>query len=155
MDKAGLSNFDLDDLLKDTPSYLGTFSHDHVPSFKGNVPQSAIINYNDSDDLGSHWVACYKSPSKQYVEFFDSFGVYPSTRIQNKLRESNKPILYNSLPIQPKVSTKCGLYCYMYITMRERGLPPYDIINLFQPNNSTDNDRLLIDLLEDDLAIIQ
>lgn len=136
-------------MLRDTASYLGTFSHDAVPTFHANKRQSAIINYNNSNQLGSHWVAIYNDPTKKYIEFFDSFGVVPSAIIQKKMRATKKRILYNTSSIQPKDSNKCGFYTYLYIIMRERGMPPYDIIYQFTPNNSEENDRILIDLLED------
>ena len=56
-------------MLRDTASYLGTFSHDTVPTFSADRRQSAIINYNKSDQLGSHWVAIYNDPTKKYIEF--------------------------------------------------------------------------------------
>ena len=99
--------------------------------------------------MGSHWVAIYNDPKKKYIEFFDSYGVVPSSNIQKKMRATKKRILYNTSSIQPKNSNLCGLYTYFYIIMRERGMPPYDIIYHFTPNNSKENDRILIDLLED------
>jgi len=144
-----LSNFDLDEMLKKSPSYLGTFSHDTIPTFS-NERFSAIINYHNYNQEGSHWICVYNSPEKKYSEFFDSFGLPPSDKILKKLKQTGKKVLYNTSKIQNITSSKCGFYCYFYILMRDRGMNPYDILYEFEPEGKK-NDNILIDLLEDKL----
>jgi len=144
-----LSNFELDEMLKNSRSYLGTFSHDRIPDLK-NKNFSAIINYHTYEQPGSHWICIYNDPKKTYVEFYDSYGLPPSNMIIDKLKQTGKKVLYSTSKIQNITSSRCGYYCYYYIIMRDRGMNPYDIIYQFNPN-SKNNDNILIDLLEDKL----
>ena len=86
-------------MLKDSPSYLGSFSHNTIPVLK-NQNFSAIINYHTDDKPGSHWVCIYNDPKKIYVEFYDSYGLPPSNMIVDKLKQTGKRILYNTTKIQ-------------------------------------------------------
>ena len=134
-------------MLKDNPSYLGTFSHDTIPDLK-NINFSAIINYHNYKQPGSHWVAIYNDPKKKYVEFFDSYGLPPSDIIVKKLKQTGKKVLFNTSKIQNLTSSRCGYYTYFYIIMRDKGMEPYDVIYHFNPD-SKKNDNILIDILED------
>jgi len=134
-------------MLKDSPSYLGTFSHDTIPDLF-NTNFSAIINYHMHSQPGSHWVTIYNHPKKKYVEFFDSFGLPPSNIIIKKLKQTGKKVLYNTSKIQNINSSRCGYYCYLYIIMRDKGMNPYDILYQFHPDGKK-NDNILIDILED------
>ena len=64
----------IDDILKNNVNYIGTYSKDNVPLLKNN--QSTIINLQDSDKKGSHWVS-YKRIGK---------------KLDDKLKENNKLI---------------------------------------------------------------
>ena len=50
-----MSNFKVDEILKHNKNYIGTYSKDNVPILENN--QSTIINLQDSDKKGSHWVS--------------------------------------------------------------------------------------------------
>ena len=65
-----MSNLKIDEILKHDKNYIGTFSKNDVPILKNN--QSTIINLQDSDKNGSHWV-CYKKIGK--IFYFDSYAV--------------------------------------------------------------------------------
>ena len=53
-----MSNLKIDEILKHDKNYIGTYSKDNVPILKNN--QSTIINLQDSDKNGSHWVSYKK-----------------------------------------------------------------------------------------------
>ena len=59
-----------------------------------NEPKSqecGILNLDDADGPGTHWVAYYKN--KNYKEYFDSFGnLQPPVELINYLKP---PIYYN------------------------------------------------------------
>ena len=51
-----MSNLKIDEILKNDKNYIGTYSVKIiVPVLKNN--QSTIINLQDSDKIGSHWVS--------------------------------------------------------------------------------------------------
>ena len=54
-----MSNLKIDDILKNNVNYIGTFSKDNVSLLKNN--QSTIINLQDSDKSGTHWISYKKN----------------------------------------------------------------------------------------------
>lgn len=143
--------YELDNLLNFHSHYLGNFSHDKIPTLT-NKPFSLIVNYHNSNQPGSHWVALFHHPKQQYVKFFDSYGLPPSNIIQYKCRQylNNKKILYSTSRIQHNLSTYCGLYCVYFINLCDEGVSYYDILYQFNPNGSFNNDKLLEDKLLND-----
>ena len=61
-------------LFKNNLNYLGTFPKDLLQSSSKNK-FGLIINTDNSDMPGEHWVAIFKNNNK--VEYFDSFGLPP------------------------------------------------------------------------------
>ena len=66
-----MSNLKIDEILKHVKNYIGTFSKDNCPVLKND--QSTIINLQDSDKNGSHWVSYCKRNDKLF--YFDSYAV--------------------------------------------------------------------------------
>ena len=66
-----MSNLEIGKILRYDKNYIGTFSKDNFPVLKNN--QSTIINLQDSDKNGSHWVSYKKIGNKIY--YFCSYGV--------------------------------------------------------------------------------
>ena len=58
LDNYPISNIKIDGILKHDKNYIGKFSKDNVTLLKNN--QSTIINLQDSDKSGSHWVSYKK-----------------------------------------------------------------------------------------------
>ena len=59
-----MSNLNIDEILQHDKNYIGTYSKDNAPILKNN--QSTIINLQNSDKIGSHWI-CYK---KLIIKYF-------------------------------------------------------------------------------------
>ena len=49
-----ISNFKINESLKNNKNYIGTFSKNNVPILKNN--QSTIVNLANSNDKRSHWI---------------------------------------------------------------------------------------------------
>ena len=47
-----ISNFKINEILKNNKNYIGTFSKNNVPKLKNN--QSTIVNLANSNNKGSH-----------------------------------------------------------------------------------------------------
>jgi hypothetical protein len=96
-----------------------------------------------SSGPGTHWVCYFNDPSSKYVEYYDSFGIPPSTPTQKYLKTSTKPIRYQTNPIQSIISAACGYYCIDYIKERLAGRHPVDIVYKFAQDSNLSNDSLL------------
>ena len=60
-----MSNLKIDEILKNDKNYIGKFSKDNAPLLKNN--QSTIINLQDSNKMGSHWVSYKKLVIKYFI----------------------------------------------------------------------------------------
>ena len=130
--------------MKNTKGFIGVYAHDQLPNIKMNSG-SAIINYNNHDQGGSHWIAVYNH------EFFDSFGIVPSDINQEWMRKSfnvkEGDIKYSSTQIQNNSSVMCGFYCIYYIKARQQGISQYDIIHNTFGFNTKENEEKLLSVL--------
>lgn len=97
-----------------------------------NKPSVTIINYDNCDEPGSHWVCVYCTTSGS-IEFFDSYGIRPIIpKLMTKLQaNSTKTITYNSFALQG-LSTVCGQYCVIFTLLRARGYSFHDVISMFR-----------------------
>ena len=66
-----MSILKIDYMLENNVNYIGTYSKDNTPILKNN--QSTIINLQDSNLPGSHWVSYKKIGKKIFA--FDSYGL--------------------------------------------------------------------------------
>ena len=86
-----MSNLKIDEILKHDKNYIGTFSKDNVPLLKNN--QSTIINLQNSDKSGSHWVSFKKIGNK--IFYFDRYGVaYVPDIIKNNIQIINLFVIF-------------------------------------------------------------
>ena len=60
-----MNNLKIDDVLKNNVNYIGTYSKNNVPILKIN--QLTIINQQDSDKQGSHWVSYKRLVIKYFI----------------------------------------------------------------------------------------
>lgn len=87
---------------------------------KDNLPkkiwknENAIINLDDSNGNGTHWV-CYKKIGDS-VFYFDSFGnIPPPLELRRYFRSTNR-ILYNYERFQRENTVICGHLCLEFLT---------------------------------------
>ena len=67
-----ISNFEINEILKNNKEYIGNFSKNNVPILKNN--QSTIFNLANSYDKGTHWIAM-KFIDKKLFHFY-SYGIF-------------------------------------------------------------------------------
>ena len=105
-----MSNLKIDEILKHDKEYIGTYSKDNVHVLKNN--QSTIINLQDSDKNGSHWVSYKKIFNK--IFYFDSYGVaYIPDIIKNQYPKHK--FICNIYRVQSIDSIQCGRYCILLV----------------------------------------
>ena len=85
----GLSNFELVKYAKELkiPNFRGVFMRDTLPK-KVKLHECAIMNFNKSSQVGSHWVCYYKDPHHRI--YFDSFGQVTPMDIQKYLKTNKE-----------------------------------------------------------------
>ena len=77
------------------------------------LPGSYIVNLNNSDKPGSHWICFYLNNGVAY--YFDSFGVSPPLEVLKFIKRYTRRIYINDKTIQKLNSGGCGLYCLMFL----------------------------------------
>ena len=75
--------------------------------------ECGIVNLDNDDGPGTHWVAYYKN--KNYKEYFDSFGnLQPPIELVEYLQP---PIYYNYEQKQKFNTVICGQLCLKFLIM--------------------------------------
>ena len=120
-----MSNLKIDKILQHDKNYIGTNSKDNVPILKNN--QSTIINLQDSDKKGSHWVSYCKRNDK--IFYFDLYGIaFVNNFIKNQY--PNHKFISNIYRIQSIDSNQCGRFCILFVK--------------FNVKNENDNNNFLL-----------
>ena len=120
-------------LSLDPPSreiFRGIFAIDELPNRSSHG--AYVVNYDESDKPGSHWVAIYVEAGS--VEYFDSFGQPPlDERLQTFVGEY---YTYNPFQLQQTLGNACGFYCTYFILKRSRQVQSNDILRFLIRKNS-------------------
>lgn len=98
-----LNTNDILKVSKYIPHFRGVFMRDRLPKSPQDK-ESGIINLDNHDGPGTHWVAYYKD--KSHMEYFDSFGnLQPPKELKKYL---GKNIFYNYDSYQTYDTFICG-----------------------------------------------
>lgn len=101
----GLSNFDLEEILKGVKNFNGVYAKDRLPQpIKNGWYIINLQNFNDGE--GTHWT-CFKY-SPKVIEYYDAFGFPPPIEVMKLAKGS---INWSPKQIQNINSTACGWYC--------------------------------------------
>ena len=91
--------------------FSGVIMKDEVVKMPVYDKQFFIVNYDKSNQEGSHWVAVVKN--KNVVYHFGSYGLPPLQIIKSKF--SKYKIYYSDTPMQLDNSSICGYLCLKFI----------------------------------------
>ena len=89
---------------------MGCFSKDQIKLIENN--KNMIINLQDSNQSGSHWIALKRVNNTIFV--FDSFGIGYIPMDIFKIYKNYK-IITNIYRIQDISSNLCGMFCILFI----------------------------------------
>ena len=129
-----ISNFKINEILKNDKNYIGTFSKDNVPILKNN--QSTIVNLADSNKTGTHWVGMKFISNKLF--YFDSYAI---PFIPDIIKKQYDKIITNIYRIQSIDSNECGKFCIMFIKTNIQNESDYiKFLLQFNKNNFEKND---------------
>ena len=133
-----LSNIFINNLLKDFRNFIGCFSKDQLSLIENN--KSIIINLNNSNQPGSHWIALKRVDNVIYM--FDSFSIeYLPIGIFKTFK--NLKIITNIYRIQDISSNLCGMFCVLYILYDIKNKNDFTkFLTLFNSNNFLKNELI-------------
>lgn len=111
------------------PNFGGVIAADQIKELPKKLPIGFIMNLDESNEPGSHWVAVYISGDS--VEYYDPLAQPPSESFKKDIKkylESMKvPTLMkfkiNKVADQHGNSHKCGYHSIRFLDDRFRGVP--------------------------------
>jgi len=117
-------NYDLDAFLTSLKSkkdyiYGGVIMNNQIKTLPEADKLFAIINYDDSNEKGSHWVAFVKNGTDIY--YFDSYGLSPLPNFLRRFPKRKYNISYIPRAIQLQQSDICGQLCLAFIKSMIKG----------------------------------
>ena len=119
----GINEKSIQEILKCQNSFLGCYSADELDNLSVKSPCLFIVNLDNRNMSGSHWLAIGCFDKK--LEIFDPLGfdIFAWPRLPCPLlyflhRYSFSRRIKISKRIQSSKSTLCGLYCIFYIMNR-------------------------------------
>lgn len=115
---------------------MGCFPTDKIPPCRHH-PCSMVINYDDSTEPGSHWIAIY-APMKEVAFFFDSLGLDGTEEIQSYLRTYYPTVHRFYRNIQKPTSKVCGQYAIFFIHMAALGYTVHGIRRILVRSRNAD-----------------
>ena len=101
-------------------NFRGVYMRDNLPKV-ARSKECGIVNFNTSEQSGSHWVCYYKDGMKIRI-YFDSFGQVTLDEIQKHLKtekeyEMGKEVIQRNTDIVQRVNTHvCGHLCLFVLT---------------------------------------
>ena len=121
--KPPLSNFDILQLVNQMnnkrmlKNFKGVFMRNEISGIP-KLKECGIINLDDKENKGTHWV-CYFIFNSSIAYYFDSFGLYPPIELQNYLKEYN--IIGSNFQLQDFNTNYCGYYCLYILELLSLG----------------------------------
>ena len=131
----GLTNIELIDYIKklNIRDCRGVFMRDALPQ-EPKEKECGIMNFNKSNEPGSHWVCYYKNGNTRI--YFDSFGQVTPKEVQRYLKtkkefEHEINVIQRNTDIVQRVNTDvCGHLClYVLTALTREHLPYQDTLN--------------------------
>ena len=138
---------EIETILYKDKQFKGCFPHDKLPKVKcSDLPLSLIINTDDSNKGGDHWVGIVMTKKNCY--YFDSFGVpVLSVHVLKFLKKFYKYVVYSSKQVQSIFSDKCGYFTAGFVCLVKSVNSYNKFLNLFS-NDFAVNDSVCINLFK-------
>ena len=101
-------------------TFRGVFSADMLPGARKRSDGLYIVNLDNSDQAGSHWVCIDLRRGKgEKSAYFDSYGLPPPyAAFENFM---NNCYTHNTKQLQHPLSTSCGQWCLYFVLRRNQG----------------------------------
>jgi hypothetical protein len=134
--KDGLTELEINNIMKRYPEYLGTIAADEVGSL--NIPPKSrfgfIMNTDKRSQQGTHWVACFgdaRPNGSNSLEYYNSFGEPPTKEFMKQIKgvaqkmDAGTYLKFkeNKIVDQSANSSNCGYFAARFLIDRFRGKP--------------------------------
>ena len=133
-----LSNFFINNLLKNYKKFIDCFSKDQIPLIENN--KSININLQNSNQPGSHWIALKRVNNTIFV--FDSLGIgYLPVGIFKVYKKFK--IITNIYRIQDISSNLYGMFCVLFLLYNVKSKnDSIKFLTLFNSNDFLKNELI-------------
>jgi hypothetical protein len=142
-----MNSSELDEIVSRVPklreTYLGTFASNELV-IPDRYPASFIVNLDESDEIGTHWVAGYCKRAGR-IDYFDPLGLPPSGNILKFITHNFTHIFYSQLTLQDKISSACGSFCLCYLIYATQNIAFEKIMQKF--DSIADNDQAVVSFI--------
>jgi len=141
-----LSNFDILNICKKLNiPLIRICMKDEITEYDLRHNGFFIINLQNHDQQGTHWVGFYKQNRNIY--YFDSFGGYIPQNEINLFKKDHDNIYYSKAQIQDFKSVLCGFFVIgFFLFLKINSGNPYNnmikYINMFY-QNTKNNDEVI------------
>ena len=135
--------------VKTSGIWSGAQPANFILQFPFQGPNVIILNTDESDGRGLHWVALYV-PYSGPLEFFDSLGESPESYhdyFRDWLVASGRSYMRNEYRYQDYGTDTCGEFCVYYGVKRLRGEPMPEIVHSLNARNLHLNEFLVSDFI--------
>lgn len=127
--------------------FMGCFPSDKIPLIKVKYPHCMIVNTDDSESSGTHWIGIF-IPRKNVIEYYDSFGEWPPSSINiSEYLKSFSTVSYNTISLQSPLSGSCGKHVLYFLFKRCNNIAFQRIIRNLQEhicaNDQNNPDRIV------------
>ena len=135
----GMSNIQIDNIMKKNKEYLGTIAHNQieshiVPKVKPRSKGCFVYNTSPASGPGQHWRACYFDATpggSNTIECYDSYADKTDDvvlkGIKKIVQKLDAPVYLkfkeNKIRQQNNTSGNCGWFCIKFLLDRLRGRP--------------------------------
>jgi hypothetical protein len=126
--------------------FIGVFARDQIPS-KIKWPSSLIVNTDNINKYGEHWLAFYFLKNGNCY-FFDPLGFSPKYHnFENFIKKNCIIYYFNDQRIQGLLSKNCGYFCCLFLNKLSRNFSFKHFLKLFFKEEYFLNDKL-VDILK-------
>lgn len=116
---------------------FNVFPANRIP-VRVSLPFFLVSNLDPDTKPGSHWVAIHIDKNGM-GEYFDSFGRKPTKHLEAFLNVNTKKWFYNNEVIQNYFSSLCGMYCLIFLYLRNKGIRMSNFVEMFSKDTVTND----------------
>jgi len=110
-------------------------------------PFSLVVNLENTDTKGTHWIGYYNNPSSNSIFYMDSFGEVCNAKIYNMIIRKGTNLYFNKKQFQDMDSEVCGWFViyFLYIMNKSKnklnGMVKY--LKTFNYTHYEKNDKIV------------
>jgi hypothetical protein len=88
---------------------------DEIKKIPYKIGTSIILNMSSVGHSGTHWTAL--KMFKDYIFYFDSYGVIPPEEVVDYAKANNKRIIYNDNQLEELDGINCGQLSLFFLSL--------------------------------------